>query len=296
LHELSEEQLQALVQRCDDVESIDQLTWGHRCHDIGSRMPLAYTWMSEFRSKQIWSKEVLSTYKYMLWMDSDAFCTKEWEQDPVAFMIRNDLVMLYGNFPKGRVKFELPEIHQIIRDVYGKSLCGVTVDKERKTFSNTVVEDWNENIDQNEICEEKKIPMIHGFMHVTNLDFYREEVNMKFYDQYIGDGKFRRSRDDQGAVTIPAAVLAPERTWSMRDNGIVLEVAHNLEIDGRERMNGRSVEVTKDKKFLCGGFRKRWRRLEKEWNLLDQEKHFVARDKVIDANMIKCEGLVKSAE
>jgi len=216
LRELSEEQLQALIQRCDGVESIDQFEWGHRCHDMSSWMPLAYTWMSEFRSKQIWRQEVLSNYQYMLWMDSDAFCTKEWKQDPVAFMIRNDLVMLYANFPKGALRHELPEIHQIIRDVYGKSLCGVTMDKEGKTFSNTVVEDWNENVDQNKICREKRILMIHGFMHVTNLDFYRKDVNTKFYDQYIGDGKFRRTRDDQGAVTIPAAVLAPERTWSMR--------------------------------------------------------------------------------
>merc|ERR1712127_848702 len=122
--------------------------------------------MSEFRSKQIWSQKVLAGYKYMLWMDSDAFCMKEWEQDPVAFMIRNDLVMLYQNFPQGDMSSELPQIHQIIRNAYGKSLCGITVDREGKSFSDSIVETWNENVDPKNICEEKRIPLIHGFMHI----------------------------------------------------------------------------------------------------------------------------------
>jgi len=75
-----------------------------------------------------------------------------------------------------------------------------------------------------------------------------------------------------------------------------LEVAHNLEIDGKERMNRREVEVTQNEKVVCGGFRKRWNRLMAEWDLLDREKQFGARDKLIDANMIKCKGLVKSPE
>jgi len=59
---------------------------------------------------------------------------------------------------------------------------------------------------------------------------------MKFYDRFIGDGKFCWTQDDQ------AAVLAPERTWSMREIGIILEVAHN-------------GQLGEHKKLSCGGFR-----------------------------------------
>ena len=275
LHDMSEEQVQTLINRCDNVNSTDQFEWGHRCHDIGSWMPLAYTWMSEFRSKQIWSQKSLAEYKYMLWMDSDAFCRKEWEQDPVSFMIRNDLVMLAANFPTGSIKYELPEVHKIIRDVYGKALCAVTRDREGKTFSDSIVETWDENVDPKKVCRQNKIPLIHGFMHITNLDFYRSDVNMRFYDQYIGDGKFRRSRDDQGAVTIPAAVLEPKRTWDMRANGIALEVAHNSRVDGKYF-------------FKCGGFRKWWKR--------EKVAHRSGRSEGVGENLMKCDYTILANE
>ena len=281
LRDLSEEQLKTLIDRCDNVTSIEDFLWWKRCSDEISKMPLAYTWMSEFRSKQIWTQEVLAPYKYMLWMDTDAFCTKEWKQDPVAFMIRNNLVVLYANFPQGALKMELPEVHGIIRKVYGKSLCGVQSDSEGKSLSATVVKEWDEHIDPKDLCEEKKIAVIHGFMHITDLDFYRSDINMKFYDKYIGDGKFRRSRDDQGAVTIPAAILAPERSWDMRNNGLQLKVAHNSHFDGKEFLK-------------CGGFRRWWLREIKQWKVYDRMKW--NRDEVIDVHMMKCRPYIKAKE
>lgn len=36
----------------------------------------------------------------MMWMDSDTMCSKAWEQDPIAAMVRNDLVLMYDNYPQ----------------------------------------------------------------------------------------------------------------------------------------------------------------------------------------------------
>jgi len=36
----------------------------------------------------------LTSYKHMMWMDSDAFCTRTWKQDPFAAMERHDLALV----------------------------------------------------------------------------------------------------------------------------------------------------------------------------------------------------------
>jgi hypothetical protein len=71
------------------------------------------------------------------------------------------------------------------------------------------------------------------FFHVTDLHFYRSETALKWYDTMIGDSKFARKWDDQLSVTIPAAMLAPNRSWDMRTNGVVLNVMHNGRLDGK---------------------------------------------------------------
>jgi hypothetical protein len=58
--------------------------------------------MSEFRSKHIWQQDALKIYKYMMWVDGDSFATKPWKQDPIAFMVRNKLVLLMGKYSGGQ--------------------------------------------------------------------------------------------------------------------------------------------------------------------------------------------------
>ena len=41
-----------------------------------------------------------------------------------------------------------------------------------------------------------------------------------------------RFPDDQLAVTAPAAIFAPERSWEMRAKGFHLDVFHNMKLDG----------------------------------------------------------------
>jgi hypothetical protein len=52
-------------------------------------------------------------------------------------------------------------------------------------------------------------------------------------------------------VTIPAAILAPERAWDMRRNKIQLNVFHNFDLDGK-------------KSDRVGGFLKYWRKVVKQ--------------------------------
>lgn len=51
----------------------------------------------------------------------------------------------------------------------------------------------------------------------------------------IADTKFSRRWDDQLAVTVPAAMLAPEKAWDMRTHGVHLNVWHNQYLDGKKR-------------------------------------------------------------
>jgi hypothetical protein len=218
IDKLTEHQQNVLLERCD-LNTTDQFVWGIRCRDHKSLMPLAYTWMSEWRSKQIWSVPELKPYKYMLWMDADGFCTETWKQDPVAAMIRNDLLLLFDNWPQG--SNNVPELHEKIHTAYGKDVCSLKI------------EDGHFISDVREKCEgSARLGLVHGFFHITNLDFYRSESGLAWANSLIGDTKFRRQWDDQIAVTVPPAVVNPERAWWMGKKGIDLMVYHNGNIDG----------------------------------------------------------------
>lgn len=102
--ELDDNRTTYLLNRCG-VNSTNELSWHTRCSEKGATggpVKLSYAWQSEFRSKWLWQHPGLAKYKYMLWMDSDTFCTKKWTQDPIAAMVRNDLVIMFANYPQVR--------------------------------------------------------------------------------------------------------------------------------------------------------------------------------------------------
>jgi len=100
VQELDENQTAYLFRRCK-VNSAEELTWRTRCWEHGGgEMPLAYTWQCEFRSKWLWRHPGLAKYKIMMWMDSDTMCSKPWTDDPIAVMVRNDLVLMFDNYPQ----------------------------------------------------------------------------------------------------------------------------------------------------------------------------------------------------
>ena len=248
------------LKRCK-VNSSETLDWWSMCPDR-----LAYNWQAEFRSLHIWRHPALAPYKYMLWMDTDGFPTHVWPRDPVAVFLQRKLYIMFANFPQGRARHG--DANRRIFDGTGKQLCKLTRGDDgvfRSELSST-----------RGSCKHFMLPMIHGFFHITDLDFYRSEKVHKVLETWIGDcfccryfdvsvlqshhsDQFKKYASlilllfsffvskDQAAVTIPPAVFGPERMMLMRDAGVYLDVFHNGEIYG-------------EKNVRHGGYLRWWRR------------------------------------
>mmetsp|Transcript_57173 Transcript_57173/g.139371 ORF Transcript_57173/g.139371 Transcript_57173/m.139371 type:complete len:478 (+) Transcript_57173:179-1612(+) len=199
----------------------EDITWDTECEEDGVKMTrLSYNWQAEFRSVKIWNHPTLKKYKYMMWIDSDAFCTKRWDRDPIAVAMKHNLAIMFANYPQGRAKIAQPRVQK----VFGKFLC-----RSRKTTTGHL-----ETVANND-CGSAQLWTIHGFMHVTNLEFYRQDIVQEWARTLIGDCFLCRQFDDQTMVTVPAALLAPKKSWDMYKNGIELEVAHNNLLDGKRK-------------------------------------------------------------
>jgi hypothetical protein len=223
---LSPDRRTKFLKRCGGKPP-ENLTWFSDCPGR-----LAYNWQAEFRAWHIWKHPALEPYRYMMWMDTDGFCTKVWDRDPVAYMIRHELAIFFDNWPMGSARGK--DIQDRIVDAFNTTLC-------RLTLENGQLNAWT-----GMPCPTALIRLIHGFFHITDLDFYRSDVVMHWAETLIGDCFLCRKYDDQVAVTIPAAILAPERAWDMRANGLHLDVFHNGQLDGKEKTRG-------------GGFKKFWK-------------------------------------
>lgn len=219
---LPEYQRKMLLERCSNATSSADLNWRTRCNETTSSgttvMPIGYNWQAEFRSLHIWKHPALANYKYMMWLDTDAFCTKVWQQDPISIMRKNDLVLLFDKFPAGRAN-GLEWINKTIA-AFGHRICEIAMtDGKLRAVKG--------------YCKRAKfLRQVYGFFHVTNLDFYRSEPVMNWQQIMIGDGKFSRNFDDQIGVTMPAAVYAGNRSWDMRYHGLKMSVMHNFVMDG----------------------------------------------------------------
>lgn len=234
LADLKPVQQKLLRNRClGSFNTTDDLQWGTRCKDNGHHMPLAYCWMSEFRSKQIWSQKILQPYRYMLWFDSDMFPMKEWTHDPVAHMLRNHLVLYMSNFGQGVTRAK-SGVQRRIKEAYNKTLCSQELDSGTRRLKVTTGPDCWTNVRH-----------VHGYFHITDLNFYRLPINLNWFDVMIGKVKFSRTWDDQLAVIVPPSMLAPERAQEMPWEGI--EVMHNGILQGKTNFEG-------------GGFLHYWRK------------------------------------
>jgi hypothetical protein len=233
IEELSPVRKAKFLKRCNITtpEQIAELNFYTMCDEpgVGSQR-LAYTWQCEFRSLHIWKHPALAQYRYMMWMDTDGFPTEVWKRDPVAYMIKNQLAIFFGNFPQGRQQGK--EYQDRFQAAFNQSFCGADLKDGHLVGSSK--------------CGAKSsIKNIHGFFHITDLDFYRSDPVMHWARTLIGDGFLSRRFDDQLAVTVPAAILAPERSWDMYSHDFVLNVFHNHVIDGK-------------KNRPAGGFLKYW--------------------------------------
>lgn len=239
LHDqMSKNELQVLQERCGCCnETINEtLTWFHHCLDGHLIANLAYSWQSEFRAYHIWTQHVLKKYKYMIWLDADAWCTKPWLKDPIKLMVENDLVLMYDNFGEtGTTNNTI--IQDKMAKAYGpeRVLCKVLINEDKGHFETIPCNNSIDFMDSNQ--EEHFISHVHGFHHITNLDFYRSKASMKFLKILVEDYKFSREWDDQLAVTIPAAMDAPNRSWYYHSHGINPRMFHNGYIDSMHWKN-----------------------------------------------------------
>lgn len=186
-------QKKSLLKRCK-VKRSSELDWLTRCEEKTStgtsNMHLQYTWQAWFRSIYLWEHPALAKYQYMIWADTDAFCTKRWKQDPISIMRRNDMVILFDNFPMGAARGT--EWPYWSRKAFGKPICKIGLSPAGHLQPRS----------HNCVGKRVSINQIHGFFHMTNLDFYRSEPVMNWQRIMMGDSTFSRFRDDQIAVTV----------------------------------------------------------------------------------------------
>jgi hypothetical protein len=222
--DLSPERRQQFVQDCglqSDAELVN-LTWFSKCPER-----IAYNHQAEFRSWHIWKHPALQNYHWMMWLDADAFCSRKWTRDPVAIAMQHNLTIFFDNFPQGFAGGK--EIQERIQKAMNGSLCAVKMTPEGY-FDRRI----NEQCDG--IRGNANIPLVHGFFHITNLDFYRRHIN--WAKVLIGNGFLQRKFDDQVAVTVPAAYYTPNQSFLFRKVGVELGVYHNSKLDGYNKVKG----------------------------------------------------------
>lgn len=241
LHErvaaLTPDQREYLHQRCN-VTNDEGLSWDHLCSDGTFVHPtrLSYAWQAEFRAYHIWNMPVLAPYKYMMWLDTDALCSKPWRQDPIKSMVEHDLVLMFANH-WGDVTRN-PAILDKMQKVYNRTICKLGLNEQGQYHVTTMCKP-----------DEVAIRIVYGFHHVTNLDFYRSPPSIDFLRVLVETHPYSREWDDQLAVTIPAAIGAPDRVWDYHSHGINISLYHNRHLDGRGPLN-----VPEDRK----AFQKYW--------------------------------------
>jgi len=223
LQTMTRQEAQTLADRCNE-SSVQDLSWSSECTEEGykHKTTLSYGWQAEFRSYRLWKHSALTKYKYMLWMDSDAFPTKPWDADPVDYAIQNNLVLFFDNFPMGQTRNKLLKKKMMM--AYDKAICGIELTEDGKLKPVLSTHQYGK-------CELFLIRLVHGFLHITNLDFYRSQS--KFFQILTETTPFSRQWDDQIAVTVPAAIMAPQLAWSMREHGFNLSIYHHGDRDGR---------------------------------------------------------------
>jgi hypothetical protein len=235
VEELSPVRKAKFLKRCDlkTPEDIANLNFYTICPEppLGAQK-LSYTWQCEFRSWHLWKRPELAPYKTMLWMDTDGFCTNVWDRDPIAYFIKHKLAIFFDNWPQGASKGQVYQ--ERFQKAFNRSLCSVGLeDGHLKAGGSANCSIYN------------KVPSVHGFFHITDLDFFRSDPVMHWAETLIGDGFLARRFDDQLAVTAPTAILAPNRSWDMYSHGFRLNVYHNFVLDGKRHRQ-------------VGGFKKYW--------------------------------------
>lgn len=117
---------------------------------------------------------------------------------------------------------------------YNKSLCYINQSGMGKFITRMCKPDN----DGHKLLESSSaFGLVHGFMHITDLEVYRKPIHLNF-NRILTTYKtfpFSRQWDDQIAVTVPAAMEDPDRAWDMRLHGYNMSILHNGMLDGKTR-------------------------------------------------------------
>lgn len=227
------------LERCGTTDP-KNLTWWSYCKkagDMGGRERLNYNWQAEFRGTRIWKHPALDNYKTMVWLDSDAFNTKIWPKDPIEYFIKNEGAIMFDHWPQGTSNHR-GHHSRILQSFNDTTICDLKLDRKTGQFTRTLInrEEYDNVRDRKDgpkPCEDVQIPNVHGFFHITNLDFFRQPKVFNGLNGMIGDCFLCRAPDDQLAVTLPTAMYAPEKSWDMRLKGFNLGVVHHARYDGQ---------------------------------------------------------------
>ncbi|OEU17767.1 hypothetical protein FRACYDRAFT_238192 [Fragilariopsis cylindrus CCMP1102] len=231
IYALPEKKRNTFFKNCN-VTSPEELEWNSACPDNNngdypSNLLLSYNWQAEFRSVHIWNHHSLLNYKYMLWIDSDGFATAPWKNDPVEYLIENNGVVMFDNIqgsPRGLITL-------IFQSYNNSFICDMKINTTTGYLERRLIDFIPGNYTDRRCID--RLKTIHGFFHITNLDFYRSQVT-KFLP-LLGDCFLCRSPDDQLAVILPAIYYKPHKAFDMRSSGFNLKIFHNSRIDGKEK-------------------------------------------------------------
>eukprot|EP00559_Dactyliosolen_fragilissimus_P009979 CAMPEP_0184858710 /NCGR_PEP_ID=MMETSP0580-20130426/3795_1 /TAXON_ID=1118495 /ORGANISM="Dactyliosolen fragilissimus" /LENGTH=303 /DNA_ID=CAMNT_0027355011 /DNA_START=392 /DNA_END=1303 /DNA_ORIENTATION=- len=270
LEAMTPEELDFLLKRCNfNATEHPVLTWFHYCKEPNRTgvNNLGYCWQAEFRAYHIWTHPAIMTYEYMIWMDSDAYPGREWDVDPMEAMIDNDLTLMYAGWPYGTSVDREGEILRKIEHSYNTSICSI---------ENKAEEGSGDVFLHASACETNvsnaAFNQIAGSHHITNLKVFRKDIHQKFLKDFVGDFRFRRSMDDQLAVTLVGFMDqyltnnkssdVPEKytVWHERTQGIELDIMHHQCFDSiRSRKMGKRpfqylIEKYPDIEEKCGAY------------------------------------------
>lgn len=197
---MTKEEVSFLRTRCGVKSDNETLTWYHYCTEKGrenKQTNLGYAWQAEFRSYHIWNHPAIQKYKYMMWLDTDAYATEEWKVDPMKAMVENDLAVLYSGFPYGKLFNDL-NLRDKLMHSYGSSICWVQPKQEAGRKGDV--------LQMRSCTDSSNVRMIAGSHHITNLEVFRKDVHQQFLKNFTGDYRFSRKYDDQVSFVLNQSI------------------------------------------------------------------------------------------
>ena len=142
-------------------------------------------------------------------------------------MVKNNLTLMFDNI-YGRTLW--PELKTKQMKAYNRSICRIGLAEE----GHLLAKECEGEDDRIELWQ------IHGFFHITNMEFYRSERHYNFLRILVEDYRFSRKWDDQIAVMVPVLIEEPEKAWDLRSHNFTLRIAHHGLYDGKEINNYRN--------------------------------------------------------